>query len=176
MIEEVRSLIGRGITDVNQISEILEISPRSVAAYKAHITRRNGRCSSNRRENLSFGELEDRAESYILIPYDKLCNLNDEERGDLSCLLNKIYRLNEKAPPVTGTPKTSKKRMVPSDDGLLNALPSSEIRDIVIECKNAGLDNCDVYEDSRLKNANLGSISSYIAHWTMGSYDKERKA
>lgn len=176
MIDKVNYLIERGITDVHQISEILEISPRSASAYKAHINRRNGKCHSKSRETPPLGELEKRTGSYILIPSDKLCNLNGEERKYLSYLLNKIYESEENAPSIVDTPKNSKEgKISSSDDGLLNPLPSSEIREIVIENKNAGIDNCHVYEDSRLKGVKQSTIAAYLAHWTMGTYDKERR-
>ena len=106
--------------------------------------------------------MEERIESYILINPDNLDRLCENNKQIFIQLLEIIdgNGIEEK---------------ISTNGNLLKTLPASKIREIVIELKGRNIPNCEIYNDSRLDCASPGSISSYIAHYTMGTYSRERE-
>ena len=156
MIEGVDYLINEGYS-IYEIAKILHTTTRSVGAYKAHITRRKKIAMPQ------ISQLEKYLhDTYVVIPtgliHEKLQN---GQKKNLADILDTLFG--------EGLEKKTK------EGGLLPPLPDSKVREIIIECKSKGMPNNEVYLDPRLINVSQNSIQAYLAHYTRGSYDKERR-
>jgi len=141
------------------ICKELNISEKSLAAYKAHITRGKKNKIKESREKI---EKYTEGSNYIFIKKSKL---NEEQMFVIAGILDTLERSqNNKSGLETKVKKLQTKPQAQSKD---------EIKGIVIELRDKGVPMKDIKYDPRLKNISQKTIAGFNAWYNMGKYKKK---
>ncbi len=157
-IDKVDELLRKGETN-RYVAEALSISESSVRAYKANITKRRDK------------KLEGYAASNIVIPYEALEKLDFEQLSAFTEILDTLIRQGESKE--SGLERKVSEGGKGSD--IAKPLPASEVREIIIELREEGFSNREIYGNFKLRGVSKESISAYLAHYSRGTYDKPRE-
>jgi|SRR3989344_7244714 len=145
MMSRIEKLAEEGRTS-SEISERLHLNPKSVSAYKAHITR----------GLLRTTEEYFKRNSYVVIPMESVRKLPRKELKRFVSLLDYFLKYNSLESLGEKTEVLAK--------------------EIILEDIEKNLTYSQIREDPRLKNVSPGTISAYLAHYSRGTYKiKKRK-